>query len=161
MYPLILRVHLNKGQRLIKWCLCDVLCFPFSDFLYKSICCRYSFEAYRQVDAIQIITLNICLYKVDKKYNGYNLKTTELLDCGLIGVCAVIGSNTVNIFFLFLHKTCLYGYSYELPLWDDSNDYHNMHFHKHDKGHTFSHCSACYIYSSKRRKVCTAKKLVS
>ena len=36
-------------------------------------------------------THNICLYKeVDKKYTGCNLKTAELLDCALIGVCAVI-----------------------------------------------------------------------
>ena len=39
---------------------------------------------------------NICLYKeVKKKYSGCNLKTTEFLDCALIGVCAVIRSNTV------------------------------------------------------------------
>ena len=36
---------------------------------------------------------NICLYKVDKKYTGCNLKTTELLYCALIGVCAVIRLN--------------------------------------------------------------------
>ena len=42
-------------------------------------------------------THNICLYKeVDKKYTGYNLKTMELLDCALIGVCVVIRSNTVR-----------------------------------------------------------------
>ena len=41
-------------------------------------------------------THKICLYKeVDKKYTGCNLKTTKLLDCALIGVCAVIRSNTV------------------------------------------------------------------
>ena len=41
-------------------------------------------------------THNICLYKeVDKKYTGSNLKTTELLDCALIRVCAVIRSNMV------------------------------------------------------------------
>ena len=41
-------------------------------------------------------THNICLYKeVDQKYAGCNLKTTELLDCALIEVCAVIRSNTV------------------------------------------------------------------
>ena len=45
-------------------------------------------------------THNICLYKeVDKKYIGCNLKTTELLDCALIGVCAVIRSNMVCFFF--------------------------------------------------------------
>ena len=39
----------------------------FSDFLYKSICCEYSFELHRQVDAIQMGTHNICLDKeVDK-----------------------------------------------------------------------------------------------
>ena len=54
-------------------------------------------ELHRQVDAIQMGTHNICLYKeVDKKYTGYNLKTMELLDCALIGVCAVIRSNTVR-----------------------------------------------------------------
>ena len=44
------------------------LCACFSDFLYKGICCGYSFELHGQVDAIQIDTHNICLYKeVDKK----------------------------------------------------------------------------------------------
>ena len=51
-----------------------------SDFLHKSICCGYSFELHRQVDAIQMSTHNICIYKeVDKKYTGFNLKTTKLL----------------------------------------------------------------------------------
>ena len=41
-------------------------------------------------------THNICLYKeVDKKYTGCNIKTTELLAFVLLGVCAVIGLNTV------------------------------------------------------------------
>ena len=41
-------------------------------------------------------THNIYIYKeVDKKYTDYNLRTTELLDCALIGVCVVIRSNTV------------------------------------------------------------------
>ena len=36
-------------------------------------------------------THSICLYQeVDKKCTGCNLKTTVLLDCELIGVCAVI-----------------------------------------------------------------------
>ena len=51
---------------------------------------------HRQVDAIQMGTHNICFYKeVDKKYTGYNLKTTEWLVCVLMGVCAVIRSNTL------------------------------------------------------------------
>ena len=75
-----------------------IMRFFSSDFLYKGICCGYSFELHRQVDAIQISTHNICLYKdVDKKYTGCNLKTAKLLDCALIGICAVIRSNTVGI----------------------------------------------------------------
>ena len=67
----------------------------FSDF-YISICCRYSFELHQLVDAIQISTHNICFHKeVDKKYTGCYLKTAELLDCALTGVCAIIRLNTV------------------------------------------------------------------
>ena len=63
---------------------------------YKSICCGYSVELHWQVDAIEMSTYNICLYKeVDKKYTGHNLKTMELLDCALIGVCVVIRLNMV------------------------------------------------------------------
>ena len=70
--------------------------FSFSDILSKSICCGYSLKLHQQVDAIQMGTHNICLYKeVDKKYTGCNLKTTELLDSAFIGVCAVIRFNTV------------------------------------------------------------------
>ena len=60
-------------------------------FLYISICCVYSFELHQQVDAIQMGIHNVCFYKeVNKKYTGYNLKTTVWLDCALMGVCAVI-----------------------------------------------------------------------
>ena len=37
-------------------------------------------------------------------YTGCNLKTTEFHECALIGVCAVIRSNTVYIFFLFFSE---------------------------------------------------------
>ena len=88
----------------------------FSDFLYKSICCGYSFELHQQVmfevDTIQMGTHNICLYKEVDKYTGCNLKTTETLDCALIGVCWVVRSNTV----------CC-GYSWEVPHCDASNEY--------------------------------------
>ena len=44
-------------------------------------------------------THNIYLYKeVERKYTCCNLKTTELLDCALIGVCVVIRSNTVFLY---------------------------------------------------------------
>ena len=53
---------------------------------HKSVCCGYPFELHQQVDAIQMGTHNICLYKVvDKKYSGCDLKTMELLDYGLQG----------------------------------------------------------------------------
>ena len=65
--------------------------FLFCDFLYKSICCGYSFELHRQVDAIQMGTTTFAF----KTYISCNLKATELLHCALIGVCAVIRSNTV------------------------------------------------------------------
>ena len=55
-------------------------------------------------------THNICLYiEVDKKYSGSNLKTTELLDCALIGVCAVIRSNMV---FKLTSTVRVYGVEY-------------------------------------------------
>ena len=75
----------------------------FSD--YKSICCGYSFELPGHVEAIQMSTHNICLSKeVNKKYNGYNRKTAELIDCALIGACVVIRSNTM--YFLILAAPC-------------------------------------------------------
>ena len=77
----------------------------FSEFLYKSICCGYSFELHRQVDAIQMGTHSICLYKeVAKQYTSCNPKSTESLDCALIGVSAVIRSNTV---FLGADSMCI------------------------------------------------------
>ena len=78
-----------------------IMRFSFLIFLHEGIYCGYSFELHRLVDAIQMSTHKICLYKeVDKKYTGCNLKTTKLLDCALIGVCAVIRSNTVDNIFL-------------------------------------------------------------
>ena len=70
---------------LMRWfCVCVFFVF-FADFLYRSICFGYSFELHRQVDAIQMDTHNICLYKeVDKKVHGCNLKTTKYLDCALL-----------------------------------------------------------------------------
>ena len=92
MYPPILRVHKKRSAKDLS----NYTYAIFSDFLYKNKCCGYSFELHRQVNAIQMITHNICLYKeVERKYTGCNLKTTELLNCALIGVCAVIRLNTV------------------------------------------------------------------
>ena len=68
----------------------------------------------QQVDAIQMGTHIISLYKqVDKKYTGCNLKTTQLINCALIRICAVIRLQTVcdvvlqnilNIAILFHYK---------------------------------------------------------
>ena len=55
-----------------------------------SLSCGYSLELHRQVETIKMGSHNICLYReVDKKYTGCILKTMELLDCALIGICAV------------------------------------------------------------------------
>ena len=97
----LLRIHYKINQK--KTCLMMIIRFFFSDFLYKGVFCGYSFELHLQVDAIQMSTHNICFYtskEVDKKYTGCYLKTTELLDCALKWVCAVIRSNTVLFFFL-------------------------------------------------------------
>ena len=105
-------------------CCCFLfVCFLllFSDFPYKSMCCGFSFELHRQVDAIQMGTHNICLSKeVGKKYTGCNLKTTVLLGCALIGVCAVIRSKTVpnktkSAIFVYLMSFLLPTDSYFIP----------------------------------------------
>ena len=45
----------------------DAFAILFSDFLYKNICCGYSLELPRQVEAIQMSSRNICFNKeVDK-----------------------------------------------------------------------------------------------
>ena len=45
----------------------DTFAILFSDFLYKYICCGYSFELPRRVEAIQMSSHNIGFYKeVDK-----------------------------------------------------------------------------------------------
>ena len=66
-------------------------------------------------------THNICLYKeVDKKYTACNLKTMKSLDCVLIGVCAVIRSNTVC--FHAEIKNMFSGYSLLSVAMDNGNE---------------------------------------
>ena len=73
MYLPILKLHFKKKKKNAKDLSNNadavfLYVFFFSDFLYKSICCGYSFELHPQVDAIQMGTHNICFYKeVDKK----------------------------------------------------------------------------------------------
>ena len=69
IYIYLLRVHHKKDQK--RTYLIMLMRF-FSDFLYKEV--------------------------KKKKYTGCNMKTTEFLDCVLIGVCFVIRSNTVYTF---------------------------------------------------------------
>ena len=64
---------------------------------------RYYFQIFfiktYVVEAIQMSSHNICFFfykEVDKKYTDCNLKTTQLLDCALIGACAVITSNMIS-----------------------------------------------------------------
>ena len=82
----------------------------FSDFLSKAYlvgthlnclnksikaCCWYSFELPQLVEAIQMSTNNIRFYKEADKNTGLLSEDYEMLDYALIGVCAVIKSNTV------------------------------------------------------------------
>ena len=46
----------------------------FCLLLYKGICCGYSFELHRLVDAIQMSTHNICVYKENQKNCIINIK---------------------------------------------------------------------------------------
>ena len=101
MYLPILRVHFKKIYIYKKdkdqW-MTDayVIYIFFLIFFINHMLWVYSFELHRQVDANKMGTHNICLYKeVDKKYTGCNLKTTELLDCVLVGLCGVIRLNTL------------------------------------------------------------------
>ena len=82
-------VHLKKKdqQRSYVIMLMQCICVFSSNFLCKSIWHGHSFEMHHQVNAIQMSTHKIWLYEeVDKRYTGCNLKTTEFLDCALIGV---------------------------------------------------------------------------
>ena len=72
--------------------------YVFFYFLYKNI---YIYVVGTHLNCINKLMLfkwvpeTYTYYKeVDKKYTGYNLKTTELLDCMLIGVCAIIRYGT-------------------------------------------------------------------
>ena len=81
-YLMILTQYVPNGHTTLKWRRINVdatwsrridvdttsfwCCVPagnFSDFLYKSIFCRCSFELHRLVEAIQMRTNNICFYK--------------------------------------------------------------------------------------------------
>ena len=76
----------------------DTYAIFVSNFLLKSIFCWYSFELPRLVEAIQISTNNICLYKeAEKKSMSCNLKTTKLLGCALIRVCVAITLKMVYV----------------------------------------------------------------
>ena len=93
----LLRVHLIKSEKDIFDDDYAIVC------LYKGICCGYSFELHRQVDAIQMSTHNIYLYtEVYKKYTGCNLKSTELLDCAVIRLNKVFLFFIINVFLTLL-----------------------------------------------------------
>ena len=89
----LLRIHCKKDQertylKMIMWCF-----FRFSllrhmlwVLIWIASTCRCNSNEFPQ---------HMSLWEVDKKYTFCHLKTTELLDCALIGVCAVIRSNTV------------------------------------------------------------------
>ena len=61
---LLVKYPPNKGtlSRKISRGLNDAYEILFSDFLYKSICCGYSFELPRLVKEIKMSSQNICLF---------------------------------------------------------------------------------------------------
>ena len=84
-----LRVHFKKKNRkgLIWWCLCDFFWFFLQTHMLWVIIWLSSTSRCN----LNVGTHNLYLYKeVDKKYTGCNLKTIDLLDCELIGICAII-----------------------------------------------------------------------
>ena len=67
--------------------------FKLPQQVYIIICCGYSFELPRLVEAIHTSIHNISsTYAIMKKIilHGLQSETTKLLDCVLIGICAVI-----------------------------------------------------------------------
>ena len=121
------KIPTSETNRYIVYKILSVNCIVPQNFSYvpkglefwapKLEHCTLSFELHWKVDAVPMGTHNICLHKeVDKRYIGYNLKTTELLDCQLIGICAVIRANTVCFFmpptwktlrYIFLHPSAV------------------------------------------------------
>ena len=98
MYLCILGYTKKSATNLSNDAYAMFFCVFYFWFLDISICYGYSFELHWQVNATQMGNHNICLYKeVNKKYTGCNLKITELLDRGLIIICAVIRSNKVYL----------------------------------------------------------------
>ena len=92
----LLRIHNKKDKK--KDLFDDDYAIFFLIFFIKAYVVGTHLNCIDKVDAIQMSTHNICLYKeVGKKYAGCNLKTTVWLDCALIGICAVIRSNTVSM----------------------------------------------------------------
>ena len=87
----------------------------FLIFCKKKHKLSYSFELHQQVDAIQMVTHNICLYKeVDKQFTGCNLKTTRLLHCALRRVwyvflaCTPCNHPKFCYFCIFASKALIY-----------------------------------------------------
>ena len=105
MYPPILKVQ-KKKKRSAKDLSNDAYAM-FCGFVFLIF-----FFILAYVDAIQMSTHNICFYKeVDKKYTGCYLKTAELLDCVLIGVCVVIRSKKeccTEVLLMSTHNICFH-----------------------------------------------------
>ena len=97
MYQTYLGYIIKKKDQ-IRTYLMMIMRFSFLIFIIKAYVVGTHLNCIDKVDAIQMSNHNICLFKeVDKNYSGCNLNTTKLLDCVLIGICAVIRSNMVYI----------------------------------------------------------------
>ena len=96
MHPCILSVHVNKDQRrtyLMTLMRCFLCVSPYF-FIEEYVVGTHLNCIDKSIQFTWVPTT--CLHKeVEKKYTGCNLKTMELFDCVLLGVCAVIRWNTV------------------------------------------------------------------
>ena len=64
----------------------------------NGICCGYSFELHRLVDAIQLSTHNICLYKENQKKNARFIIKKKSISSDLFYCVSLEGR------YIFYHK---------------------------------------------------------
>ena len=109
MYLPIRRVHLKNNKKhqqstnqmmLMRYvCVCVCVCVFLIFFISEYVVGTHLNCILRCIDvgAIQMDLCYVFTKEVDKKYTGCNPQTTESLNCALIGVFAVIRSNTIDI----------------------------------------------------------------
>ena len=100
MYLYLLRIHIKRSEK-------DLFDDDYAIFLIFFIKAYVVGTHLNCIDKSMQFKWEPTTYafikKINKKYTGCN-KTTEFHECALIGVCAVIRSNTVGAFFSWCRK---------------------------------------------------------